>query len=146
MKDAADVAAVKKECEDALGLAMPILEAALEALDTLTVADIAQVKAMTSPPKGVRIVMEAVCVMLSIPPDRVKDPEGGLLMIKDYWPASKRLLGDPKFLGNNLSLSLYLSYSLTHTHTLSLTHSLTLSFSLFQVITLNYYCFYYLII
>lgn len=42
---------------------MPILEAALSALNTLTPADITIVKAMKNPPKGVKLVMEAVCIV-----------------------------------------------------------------------------------
>ena len=42
---------------------MPILESALAALNTLTPADITIVKTMKSPPKGVRLVMEAICIL-----------------------------------------------------------------------------------
>lgn len=42
---------------------MPILETALAALNTLTPADITIVKTMKNPPKGVKIVMEAVCIL-----------------------------------------------------------------------------------
>jgi dynein heavy chain len=76
MKDAEAVAAVKQECEDGLAKAIPILNQALAALGTLTVADVSMVKAMASPPAGVRLVMEAVCVMLDVEPDRIPDPNG----------------------------------------------------------------------
>lgn len=55
--------AIKDECDANLAEAMPILEAALAALNTLTPADITIVKTMKSPPKGVRLVMEAVCIL-----------------------------------------------------------------------------------
>lgn len=42
---------------------MPILKKAQEALDTLTMADIAVVKAMKNPPAGVKLVMESVCIL-----------------------------------------------------------------------------------
>lgn len=42
---------------------MPILESALAALNTLTPADIAVVKTMKNPPKGIKLVMEAVCIL-----------------------------------------------------------------------------------
>lgn len=42
---------------------MPILDAALAALNTLTPADITIVKTMKNPPKGVKLVMEAVCIL-----------------------------------------------------------------------------------
>lgn len=41
--------------------------------------------------------MEAVCVMLSIKPDRKPDPGTGR-MVEDFWGPSVKLLGDMKFL------------------------------------------------
>ena len=52
---------------------------------------------MANPPEGVKLVMAAVCVMLNIPPDRVNDPSTGKKIL-DYWPPSKRILADIKFL------------------------------------------------
>jgi len=46
-----------------LAEAMPILNRAQAALDTLTLADIAIVKAMKRPPYGVRLIVESVCVL-----------------------------------------------------------------------------------
>lgn len=57
-------------------------------------------KTMKSPPAGVRLVMEAVCVLKGIKPDRVNDPGGSGKKVEDYWGPSKRLLGDMKFLEN----------------------------------------------
>ncbi|CAH8568670.1 unnamed protein product [Dicrocoelium dendriticum] len=92
--------AIKEECDADLAEAIPILEIALKALETLTPADITIVKAMKSPPAGVRLVMEAVCVLKGIKPDRVNDPAGSGKKVEDYWGPSKRLLGDMKFLEN----------------------------------------------
>ena len=39
-------------------------------------ADIAVVKAMKNPPSGVKLVMESVCVMKGIQPERINDPAG----------------------------------------------------------------------
>lgn len=55
---------------------------------------------MKSPPAGVRLVMEAVCVLKGIKPDRVNDPGGSGKKVEDYWGPSKKLLGDMKFLEN----------------------------------------------
>ncbi|XP_054282731.1 dynein axonemal heavy chain 7-like [Macrosteles quadrilineatus] len=97
-EQAAAAQVIRSECDARLAEAMPILEAALAALDTLTPADITVVKSMKSPPKGVRLVMEAVCILKDIKPDRVPDPSGSGKMVEDYWGPSKRLLGDLKFL------------------------------------------------
>lgn len=53
---------------------------------------------MNNPPILVRLVMEALCVMKGIKPERVPDPSGSGKKIEDYWPPSKRLLGEMKFL------------------------------------------------
>lgn len=55
--------AIKDECDADLAEAMPILNAALAALNTLTPADITIVKTMKNPPKGIKLVMEAVCIL-----------------------------------------------------------------------------------
>ncbi|XP_018647924.1 putative dynein heavy chain [Schistosoma mansoni] len=91
---------IKEECDNDLAEAIPILESALKALETLTPADITIVKTMKSPPAGVRLVMEAVCVLKGIKPDRINDPSGSGKKIEDYWGPSKKLLGDMKFLEN----------------------------------------------
>lgn len=88
---------LKSECEAELALAIPILEEAIEALNTLKPSDITLVKSMKNPPEAVKIVMAAVCVMRDIKPDRVPDPGTGR-MTQDYWGPSKRLLGDMAFL------------------------------------------------
>ncbi len=60
--------------------------------------DITLVKTMKSPPYGVKLVMEAVCVLKGFKPDRIPDPSGSGKKIEDYWGPSKRMLGDMKFL------------------------------------------------
>ncbi|KAK3752205.1 hypothetical protein QZH41_008046 [Actinostola sp. cb2023] len=95
---AAEAQALKDECEGELAEAIPALEAALAALNTLKPADITIVKSMTNPPAGVKLVMSAVCVMKDIKPDKVVDPAGTGKKILDYWGPSKKLLGDMSFL------------------------------------------------
>lgn len=56
---------------------------------------------MKKPPAAVKLVMEAVCIMMGVKPDKIKDPNGGTKKIDDYWgPAQKNLLGDSRFLQN----------------------------------------------
>lgn len=47
-------------------------------------------------------VMEAVCVMLDLKPERKPDPNGSGKMLEDFWAPSQKLLGDMKFLQNLL--------------------------------------------
>ncbi|XP_030740234.2 dynein axonemal heavy chain 3 [Echinops telfairi] len=89
---------IKNECEGDLAEAMPALEAALSALDTLNPADISLVKSMQNPPGPVKLVMESICVMKGLRPERKPDPGGSGKMIEDYWGVSRKILGDLKFL------------------------------------------------
>uniref|UniRef100_A0A8B9EN99 Dynein axonemal heavy chain 12 n=1 Tax=Anser cygnoides TaxID=8845 RepID=A0A8B9EN99_ANSCY len=95
---AEEAQALKNECESDLAEAIPALEAALNALDTLKPSDISIVKSMKNPPSGVKLVMAAVCVMKDIKPERIPDPLGTGGKILDYWGPSKKLLGDMNFL------------------------------------------------
>uniref|UniRef100_UPI00398E73BF dynein axonemal heavy chain 3 isoform X1 n=2 Tax=Pristiophorus japonicus TaxID=55135 RepID=UPI00398E73BF len=89
---------IKDECEGDLAEAMPALEAAVSALDTLKPADITVVKTMQNPPGPIKLVMESICVMKGVKPERKPDPTGSGKMLEDYWGPSKKILGDLKFL------------------------------------------------
>jgi dynein heavy chain len=67
-------------------------------LNTLKPSDINEVKSLKTPPAGVKLVMQAVCVMMGVKPDKIKDPEGGMKKVNDYWGPSKKLMSDTKFL------------------------------------------------
>ncbi|XP_041433138.1 dynein heavy chain 7, axonemal isoform X2 [Xenopus laevis] len=90
--------AIKDECDSDLAQALPILESALAALDTLTSQDITVVKSMKSPPAGVKLVMEAICILKGVKPDKIPDPSGSGKKIEDFWGPAKRVLGEMKFL------------------------------------------------
>ncbi|XP_059479374.1 dynein axonemal heavy chain 3-like [Neocloeon triangulifer] len=95
---AAAAQAIKDDCESDLAEAVPALEAALTALDTLKPSDITVVKAMKNPPPGVKLVLEAISVMKGVKPDRKPHPSGSGKMIEDFWAPSLRLIGEIKFL------------------------------------------------
>jgi len=91
--------ALKDECEAELAMAIPALANAIKALKTLQKSDIVEVKAMKSPPDGVKVTMEAVCLMLGVPPKKIPNPAGVGPKIDDFWePAQKQVLNDTKFL------------------------------------------------
>ncbi len=55
----------------ALLQAIPILNDALSALDTIKESDIAYIKKLANPPAAIKLVMEAVCVVLDVKPAKV---------------------------------------------------------------------------
>jgi dynein heavy chain len=95
--EAAKVKEIKDECEGDLAEAIPMLNAAVQALDTLTKNDITEVKGMKSPPAPVKLVMEAVCIAKGLKAARVKDPASGK-MVEDYWETAKKMLMESDFL------------------------------------------------
>jgi dynein heavy chain len=98
-KQAAEVQAVKDECEADLAEAIPILKSALEALDTISKPDLDAVKAMGKPPLGVQLAMKAVLVMLDTKPDKKNDPDTPGKKIDDWWSlAVRRLLNSDTLL------------------------------------------------
>ncbi|ORX87075.1 hypothetical protein BCR32DRAFT_215666 [Anaeromyces robustus] len=88
---------IKDECEADLAEVLPALNEAVNALNTLKAADITVLKSMKSPPMGVKLVMEAICIMKEIKPVKIPNPATGK-RVEDYWGPSKNLLGDMKFL------------------------------------------------
>jgi dynein heavy chain len=77
----------KGEAEEALAKALPILDAAKEAVSNLDKSEIATLKAMKNPPKMVMLVFQ--CVMELKPCD--VDPKLG-------WKESQRMMADVNFL------------------------------------------------
>ncbi|OAJ37962.1 hypothetical protein BDEG_21931 [Batrachochytrium dendrobatidis JEL423] len=95
---AGEAKAMKDECEADLAEAIPALDAALEALDTLKPQDITMVKSMKNPPGAVKLVMEAICIMKGLKPARVKDTAGSGKMVDNYWGPAQKMLSDSHFL------------------------------------------------
>ena len=99
-EEAANVVAMKAkgmkdECEADLAEAIPALNAAVAALDTIKKADIDLLKGMGSPPAAVKLILEGVCVMKDIKPDKIKDGATGK-STDDYFGPAKKLMMDPK--------------------------------------------------
>ncbi|KAL3685151.1 hypothetical protein R1sor_003173 [Riccia sorocarpa] len=95
---AAEAKVIKDDCEAELAVAMPMLESALAALDTLTKADITEVKSMKNPPKAVKIVMEACSIMMDVKSKRIPNPNKPGSKIEDFWGPAQQMLADTQFL------------------------------------------------
>jgi len=74
---------------------LPALDVALECLRKLKLGHLQEIKAFAKPPAGVKLTMEAVCVMFGIAPITKRDPNRQGSYIHDYWKASQKLLADP---------------------------------------------------
>ncbi|PRP75973.1 hypothetical protein PROFUN_01689 [Planoprotostelium fungivorum] len=95
---ASETQAIADDAKRDLNEALPALEAAEAALRTLNKKDVTEVKAMVRPPVGVKLVMEAVCIVMNVKPKKIDGEKLGE-KVDDYWePAKSQLLSDPKFL------------------------------------------------
>eukprot|EP01041_Mallomonas_annulata_P000989 gene989-1935_t len=88
----------KDEVEADLAVAIPALEEAITALNTIKPTDINEIKALSKPPERIRMVCKAVCIMLDVKPVRVPDPDNPSKRILDFWGPSQKLLADSNFL------------------------------------------------
>jgi len=84
-KQAAEVAEIQADAQLDLDKALPALENAVKALDSLTKSDITEVKSFAKPPEAVQTVMEAVCIMFGEKTD---------------WDSAKKVLGNAAFIDN----------------------------------------------
>ena len=105
-KQEADASAKAAECKEIrddaqadLDKALPLLDQAVQCLSELKKNDIEEVRSMKKPPSGVRLTMEAACIMLKKKPTMKNDPTQVGKKIADYWEtAQKDLLKDAKLL------------------------------------------------
>ena len=97
-KTAAEVKAVKEDCESDLSEAIPVLNAAMAALDTLQKKDIDEVKKMGNPTAPVKLTLAAVCTMKGIKPKMVDDPDKPGKKIPDFVEPGKKAMSDINFI------------------------------------------------
>lgn len=81
---------IRDECTKELAEAVPAMESAIRALDTLVPEDIVFLRAMKNPPLGMKMVLEAVAILLEFPPERRLDHSG--FPVDDYWSAALKML------------------------------------------------------
>ncbi|XP_024516360.1 LOW QUALITY PROTEIN: dynein heavy chain 6, axonemal, partial [Selaginella moellendorffii] len=74
---------IKDDAQKDLDAAMPALNAAVQALNSLNKNDITEIKSFTKPPPLVLLTMEGVCVLLGEKPD---------------WDTSKKVMSDVQFI------------------------------------------------
>ena len=81
---------IKDDCEQELSVAMPALEKAIKALDTLKESDIGEMKGYAQPPEDLVLVLDAVALLLDYPAgwDRAKkemgQPKAFIKRLKDF--------------------------------------------------------------
>lgn len=102
---AAEVKVVQADAQADLDVALPTLEKALKALDSLTKNDITEVKSFAKPPPAVQVVMEAVCILLEVWATGGEEKVSGFLICVIYALTSWVALGDLGDEGSAMTLS-----------------------------------------
>ena len=93
---AASAKELKDSCEADLAEAMPALESAVKALDTIKKPDIDLIKGMGNPPAAVKLILEGVCVMKGVKAEKIKDPNDPTKKVEDFFGPAKKMMADVK--------------------------------------------------
>ena len=96
------IAADKSVAETKLEAAKPALQAAEDALKTITPNDIANVKKLGKPPHLIKRILDCVLILMGKPLDPVTPDEEKGIGPTPSWGHAVRLMNDPKFLNNLL--------------------------------------------
>eukprot|EP00927_Polykrikos_kofoidii_P001659 TRINITY_DN10635_c0_g2_i1.p1 TRINITY_DN10635_c0_g2~~TRINITY_DN10635_c0_g2_i1.p1 ORF type:complete len:1545 (-),score=361.06 TRINITY_DN10635_c0_g2_i1:69-4703(-) len=100
---AAEASEIKEAAQQMLDEAVPALEVATKCLKALKLASIQEIKSLADPPGGVKLTLEATCIMFGIKPVKKADPNQAGKKFDDYWDAAKAgPLSDPKKLLDDL--------------------------------------------
>lgn len=81
---------IKDDCEAQLSVAMPALEKAIKALDTLKESDIGEMRGYMKPPDDLVMVLDSVALLLGFAPGwpsaqkEMKDPKGFVARLKAF--------------------------------------------------------------
>jgi dynein heavy chain len=97
MADAAIVEQQRTEVQRDVDEAQPLMDAALDALDTIDPADINEIKSMRNPPEIIQTVLKAICIMFGREAKREIDPNNPAKRRMNYWPTSQALISDTGF-------------------------------------------------
>merc|ERR1719453_546818 len=102
-KAKADAAEIAADAQKDLDEALPALEVAEKCLRALKLTHIQEVAALKKPPGGVKLALEAICIMFQVKPVRKNDPDNPGKKFDDYWePSQTVVLKDAKKLLEDL--------------------------------------------
>merc|ERR1719181_2442054 len=96
-------AEISADAQKDLDEALPALEVAEKCLRSLKLSHIQEVAALKKPPGGVKLALEAICIMFQVKPVRKNDPDQLGKKFDDYWePSQTIVLKDAKKLLDDL--------------------------------------------
>ena len=103
-KKAKEIFQTKLEAERDLEAAKPALDAALEALNSITPKDINSLKALRNPPDVIKRIMDCVLILRHMRVDKTSWQEvKGLMVLEASYPEAVKMMNDMGFLQNLLT-------------------------------------------
>lgn len=99
VKKAGEIAAVKEDAEKDLAAAKPALDAAVNALNSISPKDIQGLKALKNPPDVIKRIFDCVLLLRYMPVEKAawQDVKGAMVLMGTYSEAVK-MMGDTNFL------------------------------------------------
>eukprot|EP00899_Mesostigma_viride_P009994 jgi/Mesvir1/18997/Mv18956-RA.1 len=97
-KQARELEEATRLAQEELDRLTPMVDLAMQQLEKLNKKDLSEIKSLVKPPPGVKIVTEALCVLLERKPVVTSTLVAGIrTTVLDYWPAARELLGQTNF-------------------------------------------------
>lgn len=79
---------IRDECERQFGEAIPGLKDAINGLKKLSKAEITELKAIKRPSQAVYTLLQCVCIIMDVPPRKIKRPDASGEYDEDWWAAA----------------------------------------------------------
>ena len=89
---------IKIDCENDLAKALPILQAANAALNTIKPAHINEIRVLNYPPLHVKMVLHAVCVMCDRKCEKTPKKDNPKQQEENWWFTAQKFMNEKDFL------------------------------------------------
>jgi len=96
-KVAGETRDLAESCQRDLDAAIPALNKAEKALNSITKGQVSEIKALKKPPENIKMTLSAVMIMLGEKPVKVPGEKPGEKIL-DYWPTAQTVMSDGGFL------------------------------------------------
>ncbi|CAL6082691.1 Dynein_heavy chain [Hexamita inflata] len=94
--------AIKQDADRELSQVQPLLDQAVEVLNNLKQSDFQEIANYKQPPQAIVMVLESICILMRMKPNKVADKEKAGAFVEDYWDSAKKLLTNSQQLMNDL--------------------------------------------
>lgn len=90
--------AIKIECDTELAKAKPMVQKAIDALNTISAKDINELKVLGKPPNPIKKVLHAVCIMCQRRMERTPKKENPKELEPNWWLTAQKFMAEKNFI------------------------------------------------